>query len=155
MREATTEYLAWSPSFRLDMRHPRTMGNIAGIEAVAIGLGHRSKQSAPKHALAQPELKGKVILISNTRVSGVSSGAIGVYCSLEAAVGTPIGKLLDGDRIQFNFARGLIHVEVDFATRQAWHHSRLYDYGVLADFAALTTQSHNGCVSKARVPHLE
>ena len=72
-----------------------------------------------------------------------------------AAVGGPIGKLQDGDRIQIDIARGLIHAEVDFATRQAWHHSRLYDYGYLADFAALTTQSHNGCVSKARFPHLE
>ena len=105
-------------------------------------------------ALAQPELKGKVILISDTRVSGVSSGAIGVHCSPEAAVGGPIGKLQDGDRIQIDIARGLVHAEVDFATRQAWHHSRLYDYGYLADFAALTTQAHHGCVSKARFPHL-
>ena len=129
------------------------MGNIVGIEAVAIGRGDRTPQNAKKHALAQPELKEKVFLISDTRVSGVSSGAIRVPCSLEAAVGGSIGKLQDEDRIPIAFARGLLRVENHFATRQACHHSRLYDYGYLADFAASTTQSHNGCVCKACFPH--
>ena len=37
-------------------------------------------------ALSTPDLEGKVALISDTRVSGVSHGAIGVHCAPEAAV---------------------------------------------------------------------
>ena len=50
-------------------------------------------------ALAVPELDGKVAFISDTRVSGVSHGAIGVHCSPEAAVGGPIGLVEDEDEI--------------------------------------------------------
>ena len=48
-------------------------------------------------ALAVPELDGRVALISDTRVSGVSHGAIGALCS-EAAVGGPIGWWRMGTR---------------------------------------------------------
>ncbi len=51
-------------------------------------------------ALAQPELRGKVVLISDTRVSGVSSGAIGVHCAPEAHDGGPIGLLQDGESLR-------------------------------------------------------
>ena len=50
-------------------------------------------------ALAVPELDGKVAFLSDTRVSGVSHGAIGVHCSPEAAVGGPIAWVEDGDEI--------------------------------------------------------
>ena len=43
-------------------------------------------------ALYDPKLKGRVALISDTRVSGVSSGAVGVHCAPEAALGGPIEK---------------------------------------------------------------
>ena len=36
-------------------------------------------------ALSVPDLNGKVVLISDTRVSGISHGAIGVHCAPEAA----------------------------------------------------------------------
>ena len=41
-------------------------------------------------ALSVPELDGKVAFLSDTRVSGVSHGAIGVHCAPEAVVGGPI-----------------------------------------------------------------
>jgi dihydroxy-acid dehydratase len=104
-------------------------------------------------ALSTPELDGKVALISDTRVSGVSHGAIGVHCSPEAAVGGPIAWVHDGDIISFDLTLGDIswHVsEEELARRKtteplaAMRYQRTY----LADFAATVAQAHLGCVSK-------
>jgi dihydroxy-acid dehydratase len=103
-------------------------------------------------ALSVPELDGKVALVSDTRVSGVSHGAIGVHCSPEAAVGGPIGLVRDGDMIEFDLLKGSIHMEVSdtelnqrasTAKSKQPQHIRAY----LADFAHTVTQAHEGCVS--------
>lgn len=104
-------------------------------------------------ALSVPELDGKVALISDTRVSGVSHGAIGVHCSPEAAVGGPIGLVEAGDEISFDLLKGEITWHVDdsvFAGRSRNvrpnppRHERTY----LRDFAATVTQAHEGCISR-------
>ncbi len=111
-------------------------------------------------ALAVPELDGKVAFISDTRVSGVSHGAIGVHCSPEAAIGGPIGLVQDGDPISFDLLNGTIQVEISDDELQKrsenWslnpaNHTR----GYLADFSATTSQAHHGCVSKALHPACE
>jgi dihydroxy-acid dehydratase len=108
-------------------------------------------------ALSVPELTGKVALISDTRVSGISHGAIGVHCSPEAAVGGPIGLVRDGDVISFDLLEGDItwHVSEDEAAQRRSigkppipRHFR----GYLADFAATVAQAHHGCVSRALYP---
>ena len=43
-------------------------------------------------ALSVPELNGQVALISDTRVSGISHGAMGVHCAPEAAVSNPVSS---------------------------------------------------------------
>lgn len=105
-------------------------------------------------ALSVPELNGKVALISDTRVSGISHGAIGVHCAPEAAVGGPIALVRDGDEISFDLMPGTItlHVSDDELNRrrQTWKppvikHAR----GYLADFAATVAQANDGCVSRA------
>lgn len=104
-------------------------------------------------ALSVPELDGKVALVSDTRVSGVSHGAIGVHCSPEAAVGGPIGLVQDGDTIEFDLLEGRIHMDVseaELTERRAslkpvqTSHIR----GYLADFAHTVTQANDGCVSR-------
>lgn len=111
-------------------------------------------------ALTVPELDGKVAFISDTRVSGVSHGAIGVHCSPEAAIGGPIGLVQNGDQISFDLLKGTIQLEIseeELQQRQAaWtpqpvQHTR----GYLADFSATTSQAHHGCVSKALLPRCE
>ncbi len=105
-------------------------------------------------ALSVPELKGRVALISDTRVSGISHGLIGVHCAPEAAVGGPIALVQDGDEISFDTLAGTIEWHVDEETanrrRAAW---RPPDFrrqrGYLADFAATVAQAHEGCVSQA------
>ena len=112
-------------------------------------------------ALAVPELDGKVAFISDTRVSGVSHGAIGVHCSPEAAVGGPIGLVKDGDEISFDLLAGDLHVnlsEGEMAQRKAaWQPPTQLraQRGYLADFSATVAQAHNGCVSRAYYPECE
>jgi dihydroxy-acid dehydratase len=108
-------------------------------------------------ALAVPELDGKVAMVSDTRVSGVSHGAIGVHCSPEAAVGGPIALVQCGDEISFDLLAGQITLHVpdeELVRRRAalrpW--SNTPRRGYLLDFAATAAQAHLGCVSKALHP---
>ncbi len=112
-------------------------------------------------ALAVPELDGKVAFISDTRVSGVSHGAIGVHCSPEAAVGGPIGLVEDGDEISFDLLEGDLTLHVDdeamSARRAAWKapDQLRAQRGYLADFSGTVAQAHHGCVSRAYYPDCE
>lgn len=108
-------------------------------------------------ALSVPELNGKVALISDTRVSGISHGAIGVHCAPEAVVGGPIGLVHDGDEISFDLMAGdiTLHVseEVLAQRRALWKPVAIqYQRGYLADFAATVSQANHGCVSKIFYP---
>ncbi|MGD9857734.1 MAG: dihydroxy-acid dehydratase [Planctomycetaceae bacterium] len=105
-------------------------------------------------ALSTPELDGKVAFLSDTRVSGVAHGAIGVHCAPEAALGGPIALVDDGDEISFDLLAGRLTLHVDDATlasrRKAWQPRPLaHGRGYLADFAATVTQANEGCVSRA------
>ena len=99
-------------------------------------------------ALSTPTLKGKVALLSDTRVSGVSHGIIGVHCAPEAAVGGPIGRVRDGDPIHFDLLAGTITCDADLAARPAPPPPPLADRGYLADWSATVTQASDGCVSR-------
>jgi dihydroxy-acid dehydratase len=124
---------------------------LRGLGPVAAGMPEVHVASS---ALAMPDLKGKVVLISDTRVSGVSSGAIGVHCAPEAAVGGPIGKLQDGDIVRFHLERGTIEADVDFTKRNPLRMPVFRHPGYLADFSALTTQANFGCVSRTQIDSL-
>ena len=108
-------------------------------------------------ALAVPELDGKVALISDTRVSGVSHGAIGVHCAPEAAVGGPIA-LVAGRRRDLLRPAGRRR---DAARQPGGTGPPRAKPGVrrprpprgyLLDFAATAAQANYGCVSKALYP---
>jgi dihydroxy-acid dehydratase len=107
-------------------------------------------------ALAVPELDGKVALVSDTRISGISHGAIGVHCAPEAVVGGPIALVRDGDEIGFDLAAGEITLHVGDAElalrRRAWRAPQMrHERGYLAEFAATATQANDGCVSRSRL----
>ena len=118
---------------------------IRGCGPVALGMPEMHVASA---ALAVPELYGKVALLSDTRVSGVSGGAVGVHCSPEAAVGGPISLVEDGDEIEFDLLAGTIHVYADLDARPRVTFPVSHPFGYLADFAATVTQAHQGCVPR-------
>ena len=117
---------------------------LRGLGPVAAGMPEVHVATA---ALSMPQLKGKVALISDTRVSGVSSGTIGVHCSPEAAMGGPIGMIQDGDSISFDLEEGTVHADVDFSNRIPMTLKTKHRRGYLADFAAVTAQADQGCVS--------
>ena len=107
-------------------------------------------------ALATKELDGKVAFLSDTRVSGVSHGAIGVHVSPEAAVGGPIAFVQDGDEISFDLVAGdlTLHVsDEELAKRKAiWRPPTIgYDVGYLATFAATAGQADVGCVANFKM----
>jgi len=112
------------------------------------------------NALTVPELDGKVAIITDTRVSGVSHGAIGIHCSPEAAVGGPIACVEDGDAVRYDLLNGTVDVLIDdtvLESRRAalppWKARKPFR-GYLADFAVTVTQAHDGCVSKSVLERL-
>jgi len=117
---------------------------LRGMGPVAMGMPEVLLATA---ALSTPELDGKVALISDARVSGVSHGAIGVHCSPEAAVGGPIAHVSDGDVISFDLLTGEVVWKGGLKAHQVFqefHGKEIY----LREFTQNTTQAHQGCVSK-------
>ena len=130
---------------------PGTVVVLRRLGPVAAGMPEVLVASA---ALSTPELDGRVALISDTRVSGVSHGAIGVHCCPEAAVGGPIGLVQDGDAIAFDLAAGSVEwrvTEEEAARRRAALPPRpvAHDRRYLAEFAATVCGADRGCVGKA------
>ncbi len=126
---------------------------LRGLGPVASGM---PEVLVATSALAVPELDGKVAIISDTRVSGVSHGAIGVHCAPEAAVGGPIALVEDGDPIRFDLLEGTVTLEVSAGELDARRARWLPPVsgiarGYLADFSATVTQADTGCVSRWRI----
>lgn len=117
---------------------------LRGIGPVAMGMPEVLVATA---ALSTPALDGKVALVSDARISGVSHGAIGVHCAPEAAAGGTIGQVRDGDRISFDLLEGLID----------WQGAGTGEVGLtvyrgeeiyLREFSENTTQADQGCVAR-------
>jgi dihydroxy-acid dehydratase len=129
---------------------------LRGLGPVAAGMPEVLIATA---ALAVPELDGRVAFVSDTRVSGVSHGAIGVHCAPEAAVGGPIALVENGDTISFDLLLGelTLHVSAEelASRRNACQTPTRQRRGYLADFAATSAQANHGCVSKALYPQCE
>jgi dihydroxy-acid dehydratase len=127
---------------------------LRGLGPVAAGMPEVLVATA---ALAVPELDGKVAFVSDTRVSGVSHGAIGVHCAPEAAVGGPIALVRDGDEISFDLLSGEITWHVSDLELDDRRHTRkplpaATRRGYLVDFAATAAQANHGCVSRILYP---
>lgn len=120
---------------------------LRGMGPVAMGM---PEVLVATSALSTPDLDGKVAFVSDTRVSGVSHGAIGVHCSPEAAVGGPIAYVQDGDLISIDLLEGKIdwkgkgerHLGGDF---QPYRGECIY----LREFADSVAQANYGCVNKS------
>ncbi len=120
---------------------------LRGMGPVAMGMPEVLVATA---ALANPELEGRIALVSDARVSGVSHGAIGVHCAPEAAVGGPIARVRDGDPIRFDLMRGEIAwQETAAASPEPIEIDNAEVY--LREFCASTTQADQGCVSRGCV----
>ena len=94
----------------------------------------------------------KVAFLSDTRVSGVSHGAIGVHCAPEAAVGGPIALIKDGDRITIDGDKGILSVDVteeEFSKRKASWKPRGTDYnsGTLWKYSQTVGSAQKGAIT--------
>ena len=117
---------------------------LRGMGPAAMGMPEVLVATA---ALAGAGLAGRVALISDSRISGVSHGAIGVHCAPEAVAGGAIARVRDGDPIAFDLLRGEISWQegdrepVGFAPPPI---GEVY----LREFAENVTQANFGCVSR-------
>lgn len=117
---------------------------LRGMGPIAMGMPEVLLATA---ALANPKLNGKVALVSDARVSGVSHGAIGIHCAPEAAVGGPIASVADGDNISIDLLEGKITWEGDGDITQKFspfNGEEIY----LREFSRNSAQANRGCVSK-------
>lgn len=117
---------------------------LRGMGPAAMGMPEVLVATA---ALSSPALDGKVALVSDARISGVSHGAIGVHCSPEAAAGGAIGQISDGDPVSFDLLAGEINWKGKGggSTRYGSYRGEAV---YLREFCDNVTQAHMGCVSR-------
>lgn len=93
-----------------------------------------------------------VLLITDGRFSGGTTGLCIGHVAPESEVGGPIGLVADGDRIRVHLDNRTLDVMVDEATlaarRADWKpHEPRYTHGALAKYARLVGSAENGAVT--------
>ncbi|MCQ8184477.1 dihydroxy-acid dehydratase [Parvularcula maris] len=100
-------------------------------------------------ALAGQGLAGKVALLTDGRFSGASHGFVVGHCAPEAAVGGPIARLREGDRISFDAETRRIDVDADLRSRAPVPRpsSAPAVQGVFAKYARLAGSASRGATT--------
>ncbi len=127
---------------------------VAGDVVVIRGQGPRGgpgmpEMLAPSAALVGAGLGGRVALVTDGRYSGGSHGMIVGHVVPEAAVGGPIARLIDGDRIVIDLADGTLDVDITpgaLEQRPAVAVSRGLRRGMLQRYVASTGDASTGCM---------
>jgi dihydroxy-acid dehydratase len=107
---------------------------------------------SPTSAIIGKGLGDSVALITDGRFSGGTYGLVVGHVAPEAAVGGPIGLLVEGDPVTIDAERNLLAVEVAdaelAARRAAWTAPEpRYRVGVLAKYAKLVGSAAEGAVT--------
>src|SRR5262249_2270538 len=90
----------------------------------------------------------KVALVTDGRFSGATRGMMIGYVSPEAAVGGPLAKVRNGDRIKIDAVRGLLSVGLSgFSGRKAKKPKVKPLSGALQKYAALVGTAFRGAVT--------
>ena len=101
-------------------------------------------------------LKGRkienVALITDGRFSGASYGFVAGHVSPEAAVGGPIARVRDGDRVTIDVANRRIDVDADLSARSPSQPEREAPVGVFAKYAVLAASASQGAVTIPNPP---
>ena len=105
----------------------------------------------PTSAIAGMGLGSSVALITDGRFSGASRGASIGHISPEAAVGSPIALVQEGDIISINIPEHSLSLKIsdeEMAKRRAaWQHRQpKVTTGYLARYAAMVTSGNRGAV---------
>jgi dihydroxy-acid dehydratase len=108
---------------------------------------------APTTAIKGVGLGDKCALITDGRFSGGTAGASIGHVSPEAAVGGPIGLLLEGDVIEIDIPGNRLSVRLTDAElaerRQSWKPpAPRFTRGYLAKYASMATSAHTGAILK-------
>ena len=131
-----------------------THGEIAAGDVVVIryegpvgGPGMREMLGVTA-AIQGRGLGDSVALVTDGRFSGATYGFMVGHVSPEAALGGPIAKLKDGDRITIDVERRVIETDADLAARPApeWVPSS-ESTGAYAKYAALVGSASHGAVT--------
>ncbi len=99
-------------------------------------------------ALIGQGLGGEVALITDGRFSGATYGFMVGHICPEAALGGPIGKLRNGDRIVIDVEARTISTDAELSSRPIeWQPQQRVTSGALAKYAALVSPASEGAVT--------
>jgi len=109
------------------------MREMLGVTAALIGRG----------------LGEEVALITDGRFSGATHGYMVGHVAPEAAVGGPIARLRDGDRIVIDVQKRALMTDADLESRQnlPTHNGRAPLAGVMAKYARLAASASQGALT--------
>jgi dihydroxy-acid dehydratase len=104
-------------------------------------------------ALVGQGLGETIALVTDGRFSGATYGLMAGHVAPEAALGGPIARVRDGDRITFDVAARRLDVDADLAARSPAPppapRPKRYARGVMAKYAALVSSASEGAVTRA------
>ena len=101
-------------------------------------------------ALVGRGLGDDVALITDGRFSGATHGLMVGHVAPEAALGGPIGRVRDGDRITIDVESRAIDVEGDLSARRDAYQVRARPRGVLGKYTATVSSASEGAVTTRR-----
>jgi dihydroxy-acid dehydratase len=101
-------------------------------------------------ALVGRGLGDDVALVTDGRFSGATHGLMVGHVAPEAALGGPIGRVRDGDRVSIDVATRSIDVDADLTTRRDAYHGRARPRGVLGKYLATVSSASEGAVTTRR-----
>jgi dihydroxy-acid dehydratase len=105
-------------------------------------------------ALVGQGLGETIALVTDGRFSGATYGLMAGHVAPEAALGGPIARVRDGDRITFDVAARRLDVDADLAARAPVAppvRAQRYARGVMAKYAALVSSASEGAVTRAGI----
>jgi dihydroxy-acid dehydratase len=101
-------------------------------------------------ALVGRGLGDDVALVTDGRFSGATHGLMVGHVAPEAALGGPIGRVRDGDRVSLDVPTRTIDVDADLSTRRDAYHGRARPRGVLGKYLATVSSASDGAVTTRR-----
>ncbi len=116
------------------------------FEGPAGGPGMR-EMLAVTAALVGQGLAGDVALLTDGRFSGATVGFMIGHVAPEAALGGPIARIREGDRVVIDVATRRLDVDADLATRADAPSPRPRPRGVLGKYAATVASAAEGAVT--------
>jgi dihydroxy-acid dehydratase len=101
-------------------------------------------------ALVGRGLGDDIALVTDGRFSGATHGLMVGHVSPEAALGGPIARLRDGDRVTLDVATRRLDVDADLSARRDGYHGRARPRGVLGKYVASVSSASEGAVTTRR-----